>query len=109
MAADPTSLQAGLWLAALVSFALFGANAADVATVMYGWPDPLLVTASACALVASAMNILAIAALPAVWSGGRRVDSWPIRRKLAFTVTAVIYIGFTVLLGLAGALEPWSR
>ncbi|WP_397418543.1 serine hydrolase domain-containing protein [Phenylobacterium sp.] len=103
------TLQAGLWLAALVSFALFGANAADVATVMYGWPDPLLVTASACALVASAMNILAIAALPAVWSGGRRVDSWPIRRKLAFTVTAVIYVGFTVFLGLAGALEPWSR
>lgn len=103
------TLQAGLWIATLISFALFVAGTSDLAGVMYGWPGPLLVTASACALVASLMNILAIAALPAVWSGGRRVDSWPVRRKAAFTATAAIYVGFSVFLGVAGALEPWSR
>jgi CubicO group peptidase (beta-lactamase class C family) len=103
------TLQAGLWLVSLTCFALFGARAADVASIMYGWPGSLLVTASACALVASILHVLVAASLPAVWSGGRRVDSWPVIRKLAFTTTAGIYFAFTVVLALNGALEPWSR
>lgn len=103
------TMQAGLWVAALVLFAAFATQAEDVQKVMYGWPGPLLITASACALVAAALTLVTIAALPAVWQGGRRVDSWTVSRKLSFTVTVLIYAAFSVLLAMAGALEPWSR
>ena len=69
---------------------------------------PLLVTASACALVAAVLTITTLFALPAVWRGGRRVDSWPILRRCAFTLTLLIYATFAVLLARAGALSPWS-
>ncbi|MFZ5720770.1 MAG: serine hydrolase domain-containing protein [Pseudomonadota bacterium] len=103
------NIQAGLWLAALALFAAWGAGASNIEAIMYGWPGPLLVTASASALVAAALNLLTIAALPAVWQGGRRVDSWSAPRKLFFTLTVVIYTAFSVLLAMNGALEPWSR
>lgn len=103
------NIQAGLWL---VSFALFGAffahAAGDLAWVMYGWPNPSLILASACALVAAVLTLVTIAALPAVWSGGRRVDSWNYGRKAAFTYTVVVYSLFSILLAAWGALSPWS-
>lgn len=103
------NIQAGLWLAAMALFAIFTSNAtADLAPVMYGWPSPLIILASACALVASGLTILTVLALPAVWSGGRRVDSWSYLRKASFTITVLIYAGFAVMLGLWGALLPWS-
>jgi CubicO group peptidase (beta-lactamase class C family) len=103
------NIQAGLWLTALVLFGLFFAHAvSDLSWVMYGWPSPLIILASACALVAAALTLLTIAALPAVWSGGRRVDSWSPLRKLAFTITVAIYVAFSVMLALWGALMPWS-
>lgn len=103
------TMQAGLWIASLALFAAFANQALDVQTVMYGWPGPLLITASACALVAAALTLVTIAALPAVWQGGRRVDSWTASRKVFFTLTVLIYAGFSVLLAMNGALEPWSR
>ena len=101
-------MQAGLWLAAIGLFALFGQQAADRAKVMFGWPNPLVVTASTCALVATVLTVLTIAALPSVWQGGRRVDSWPLLRKVFFTLTVLIYAGVAVLLALWGGLAPWS-
>jgi len=108
-AAMVQTMQAGLWIAALLLFAAWGAGATDIPKIMYGWPGPLLITASACALVAAALSLITIAALPAVWQGGRRVDSWTVARKLAFTLTVLIYTVFSVLLAMNGALEPWSR
>lgn len=108
-AAIVQTMQAGLWLAAVALFAAWAGGASDIETVMYGWPGPLLVTASACALVAAALSLVTIAALPAVWQGGRRVDSWTASRKLFFTVSVLIYTAFSVILALNGALEPWSR
>lgn len=103
------NMQAGLWLAALVLFATWAAQASDLAAIMYGWPGPLVVTASACALVAAALTLLTILAVPAIWQGGRRVESWSGPRKAFFTITVLIYSAFSVLLALNGALEPWSR
>ncbi len=102
------TIQAGLWIAAIGLFALWGAGASDVQAIMYRWPGPLVVTASACALVAAALTLVTIVATPAIWQGGRRVDSWPVLRKVSFTLTVLIYAGFSVLLALGGALEPWS-
>lgn len=102
------NIQAGLWLAAMALVAAWAAQAADVATMFYGWPGPLLITASACALVAGALTVVTLLALPAVWQGGRRVDSWSGRRKAAFTITVLIYAAFTVLLAVWGLLSPWS-
>ncbi|MEW5687442.1 MAG: serine hydrolase [Pseudomonadota bacterium] len=103
------TMQAGLWIAALCLFAAFAGQASDIQQIMYGWPGPLLITASACALVAAALTLITIAALPAVWQGGRRVDSWPASRKVFFTFTVLTYTAFSVLLAMNGALEPWSR
>jgi CubicO group peptidase (beta-lactamase class C family) len=103
------NIQAGLWLAAIMLFALFVSGAtADLAPVMYGWPSPSIVLASACALVASGLTLITILVLPAIWSGGRRVDSWSYLRKFAFTATVAIYLSFAVMLGAWGALSPWS-
>lgn len=103
------NLQAGLWLIALASFGVWGAKALyDPARLVFGWPGPLLVTASACALVAAALTATTLVALPAVWRGGRRVDSWPILRRAAFTLTVAIYLAFSILLARAGGLAPWS-
>jgi CubicO group peptidase (beta-lactamase class C family) len=103
------NIQAGLWIAALALFAAWAAGAADIPSIMYGWPAPLVITASASALVAAALSLITIAALPAIWQGGRRVDSWTALRKVFFTLTVLIYTGFSVLLAMNGALEPWSR
>jgi hypothetical protein len=36
------------------------------------------------------------------------VESWTGWRKLRFSVTALVFLAFGVVLGLWGALEPWS-
>jgi hypothetical protein len=102
------NIQAALWLVAMVLFALWAAKSADIAQVMYGWPGALLITASACALVAGALTVTTVVALPAIWRGGRRVDSWTHLRKAFFTVTTLIYAAYSLILGLWGALSPWS-
>jgi len=100
--------QAALWLTAIGLFAIWASKTGDVAKVMYGWPGPFLVLASACALVATALTLATLVALPAVWRGGRRVDSWSPLRKLAFSVTVLVYAAFAVTLFSWGALSPWS-
>jgi CubicO group peptidase (beta-lactamase class C family) len=107
-AALTQNIQAGLWLAAMALLAAWAAQAADVAAIFYDWPGALLITASACALVAAALTLVTLAALPAIWQGGRRVDSWNGLRKTFFTITVVVYAAFAIVLGLWGALSPWS-
>lgn len=102
------NIQAGLWLAAFVLMGVWFGQIGDITRVMYDWPGALLVTASSCALVAAALTLVTIAALPAVWRGGRRVDSWTPLRKVFFTLTVAIYSAFAVVLGMWGALAPWS-
>ncbi|MDP3174957.1 MAG: serine hydrolase domain-containing protein [Phenylobacterium sp.] len=100
--------QAALWLAAIALFVAWAAKTGDAAEVMYGWPHPFLVVASACELVAAALTLATVVALPAVWRGGRRVDSWTPLRKAGFTLTVVIYAAFSAVLWTWGALSPWS-
>jgi hypothetical protein len=102
------NIQAGLWLTAIGLFAAWCVRSLDPAALVFGWPGGLLVTASACALVAAALTVTALVTLAAIWQGGRRVDSWSPLRKLAFTVTTVIYAAFSYLLLQAGALIPWA-
>jgi CubicO group peptidase (beta-lactamase class C family) len=102
------NIQAALWIASVALFALWLSKTGDLAEVMYRWPGVLMITASACALVAAALTIVTVIALPAIWRGGRRVDSWTQLRKAFFTVTVLIYAAFSVVLGLSGGLSPWS-
>jgi CubicO group peptidase (beta-lactamase class C family) len=103
------NIQGGLWLVSLAAFASWLARAfGDPANAVFSWPGAALITASACALVAAALTVTTLVALPAVWRGGRRVDSWPIQRRAAFTVTVIVYAVFSYLLAQAGALSPWS-
>jgi hypothetical protein len=99
---------AALWLVAMALFAVFALRAGDRAYVMYAWPTPALLIGSACALVAALLTGLTVVMAPAVWRGGRRVDSWTAWRKLRFSLSTLIFAGFSVLLALWGALEPWS-
>jgi hypothetical protein len=66
------------------------------------------VLASACAFVAGLLTFATLIFTPAIWRGGRRVDSWSQLRKSAFTLTVLIYTVFSVLLGVWGAIWPWS-
>ncbi|HVI34226.1 serine hydrolase domain-containing protein [Phenylobacterium sp.] len=102
------NIQAGLWLISMALLAVWATKTGDVSQIIYRWPGALLITASACALVAAALTLTTIIALPAIWRGGRRVDSWTHLRKAFFTVTVLVYAAFSVVLGLWGALSPWS-
>ena len=97
-----------LWLLSIGLFGVFAARASDLSYVMYAWPTPYLLIASACALVAAILTGFTLLMAPAVWRGGRRVDSWNAWRKLRFTLSTLVFTGFSVLLALWGALEPWS-
>ena len=101
------TLQAVLWLISLICFAFWAAGSADLQRVAFDWPGGLIITASACALVAGALGGINLLLLPVVWRGGRRVDSWTVGRKLRFTATALIFVAFTALVGLWGGLTPW--
>ena len=102
------NIQAVLWLAALLLFLVWLGKAGDSAEIMYRWPGALLIIASACALVAAGLTVITLLALPMLWRGGRRVDSWSGLRKTFFSVTVVVYAVFSVLLALDGGLSPWS-
>ncbi len=102
------TIQAVLWLLALALFSLWAAKIGDVTQIMYRWPGALILTASACALVAAGLTATTFLALPAIWRGGRRVDSWTHLRKAYFTLTLLIYGAFSIDLGIWGALSPWS-
>ena len=100
-------LQAGLWLIAMGCFAIWATRADDVLRLAYAWPGGLLVTASACALVAGILGVITLLLLPIIWKGGRRVDSWTVGRKLRFTATTLVFAAFTALIGAWGGLTPW--
>ncbi|MDI1365866.1 MAG: serine hydrolase [bacterium] len=100
--------QAALWLISLGGVGIFASKSKDISAVFFGWPSGWLVTASACALVASALTAVTLVMAPVVWRGGRRVDSWTTLRKLAFTFTALLYAVLAVLLAMWNFLLPWS-
>jgi hypothetical protein len=106
------ALQAGaavLWFVAAGAFAVWGLRALnDPSLAYFEWPGPWVMIASSCALVAALCSALQLLLLPGVWRGGRRVDSWTGGRKFAFSVTTLVFLAFSALLGLWGALEPWS-
>ena len=102
------NIQAVLWIASMGLFALWFSKTGDLAEVMYRWPGVLMITASACALVAAGLTATTFLVLPAIWRGGRRVDSWSHLRKAAFTLTVLVYLAFSTDLALWGALSPWS-
>ncbi len=97
-----------LWLVAMATFGAWGAGAGDVGRIVYGWPGPLVIVASSCALVGAMLTVLLLALTPVVWRGGRRLDSWSTGRKFRFTVTTVVFAAFAAQLLLWGALAPWS-
>lgn len=102
------TIQAVLWLTALTGVGIFAAGASDVAKVFFGWPSGWLLTASACAFVATLLTIATLAMAPVVWRGGRRVDSWTSLRKLGFTCTTLIFLSFALILAAWGFLEFWN-
>lgn len=102
------TIQAALWLIAVLSIANWASKADDIAAIFFDWPGGWLLTASSCALVAAVLGLITLALLPFVWRGGRRVDSWSGLRKLSFTSTALIFAAFSLVLALRGALAPWD-
>ena len=98
-----------LWFVAVAGFGFWALRALrDPALGFSEWPGPWVVVASSGALVASLCSLGQVLLLPAVWQGGRRVESWTSWRKLRFSLTALIFLAYGVLLMLWGALEPWS-
>lgn len=98
-----------LWLIVFGAFGLWLVGVRDIERLMYHWPGGLLLVASTCAFVAAVLTALTLVMTPMIWRGGRRLDSWSGWRKLQFTTTTALFAAFSVILGLWGALEPWSR
>ncbi|WP_347276710.1 serine hydrolase domain-containing protein [Caulobacter endophyticus] len=90
--------QAVLWLGAMICTGVFAAGSSDVASVVFEWPSGWLLTASALAVVASALSVVAVPIMFLTWRGGRRVDSWGDLRKVSFAVTVLIFLLFSFLL-----------
>jgi CubicO group peptidase (beta-lactamase class C family) len=98
-----------LWFIAVGGFGWWAVRALNDRNLPFAeWPGPWVVIASSCAMVASLCSLGQALMLPAVWQGGRRVDSWTSWRKLRFSMTALIFLGFAMILLLWGALQPWS-
>ncbi len=100
--------QSALWLVSVGLFGVWALRAGDVARVMYDWPGVMLVGASASALVASLLSLPTLLLIPSIWRGGRRLDSWGAARKARYSLLALEFTAFAVLLASWGALEPWS-
>jgi CubicO group peptidase (beta-lactamase class C family) len=101
--------SSALWLvAAAVTGVWLWSVSGEEPGAQFDWPGMPVVIASACALIAALASVGQLLALPAVWRGGRRLDSWTAGRKLTFTVTVALYMAFSVQLAMWGALEPWN-
>jgi hypothetical protein len=96
------------WWIAAGSFLAWAVSAADVVNIFYSWPGPLVIGASTAALAAAVMTFVSLLFLPAVWRGSLDGGSWPVWRKVRFTVALAAFAGFAVVLGAWGALQPWA-
>jgi CubicO group peptidase (beta-lactamase class C family) len=99
---------AGLWALAFVAAAVFAAGIGNQGRLLADWPSPVLITASAAALVAAVLSDLALLLAPFAW-WGEAGEGWGGWRKLRFSMTALIFAAFGFQLAYWGALEPWSR
>ena len=96
-----------LFLLALAAFGVWATGTGDVARVVYHWPGPMLLIASACSLVAALLSLVSLGIAPLVWRGGRRLDSWSSMQKLRFTGASLLFVIFSIVLLHWGALAPW--
>lgn len=103
------TIQSVLWLIAFACLGLWARQTGDIAKIFFDWPNGLLITASAAALVAAVLTVVSLALLVFVWRGGRRLDSWSPGRKLRFTATVVIFALFSLALATRGAIYPWAN
>ena len=91
-------------LLAQTALVAYVAGASDPAKLVFGWPSPLMITASSLALAASLATLAGATLLPFLW----RETGWTWRRKVAFTLTAAFGLGLAALLLRWGFLAPWS-
>ncbi len=96
-----------LFLLALAAFGAWAAGTGDVTRVVYHWPGPLLLIASACSLVGALLSLVSLGIAPLVWRGGRRLDSWSSVQKLRFTGASLLFVTYSIVLLHWGALAPW--
>ncbi|HEY3948157.1 serine hydrolase domain-containing protein [Phenylobacterium sp.] len=97
---------AALWLFAVPAFALkLQAAVADQSTVVFGWPQPIVIATATAGLAAAALSWAAAALTPFAWAGR---DGWSGWRKLRFTATILVFSALGLLLATRGALQPWN-
>lgn len=102
------AIQSLLLLLALLLFGVWAQGISDLPELFFRWPSAWVFTASTATLVSAVLAVVTLIMLPEVWQGGRRVDSWTAWRKGRFTLTALLYTAFGLLLFHQGALIPWS-
>jgi CubicO group peptidase (beta-lactamase class C family) len=93
---------ATLWLLAIACYYLFLPQVDDSFAMMFGWPAPLMLAFSWLALASTALSLLQLAGLPLIWNSGT-APPW---RKAHFTLTAILFVTFGVMLAARGALGP---
>ncbi|MGH6999517.1 MAG: hypothetical protein ACREEO_15085, partial [Phenylobacterium sp.] len=99
-------LAAGLWLLAMGTFGAKAAQAlTDQSSLVFGWPGPLMLTASGAGLAAAALSGAALVMTP--WAVAQQ-GGWSWWRKARFAATVAVFSAFGLLLAVLGALQPWN-
>jgi len=100
MAGGVQTATALVWLTSLVAFACWGATSADNDGLMYGWPGPFLVWFVWSGRVAALLGLANIGLIMSVV----RATGWSRGRKVRYTLSALIFVAATVLIGMRGGL-----
>jgi len=94
---------AALWLVA------FAAAHLSSGAERYDWPGAWLLTASTAALLAAIGSAALLVVTPLIWRRAQAGEGgWSTWYKSSYTVAAVVFICFAVLVGVRGGLRPWA-
>jgi CubicO group peptidase (beta-lactamase class C family) len=92
------------WITAFVGLAGWAANAGDSYGLVFGWPGPLITTATWAAAAAAILSVIGLALLAPIW----RSEGWSGWRKVRYGATATVYCALAALLLVRGGLAVWS-
>lgn len=105
-----TMAASGAWLFSILAFNLWRARSDDPVNWYFDFPGSLLLTASVAALAATAggIAILAVLMSSARTRGEPGAGAMSLVGLAVYSLTALTYLFFAVILASWGALSPWA-
>jgi len=100
-------IQAGAalgWTASITALGAWLANADDNYTALMGWPGPFITTFVWAGALAALLSLVCMALALAVWRG----EGWTRWRKMRWSMTTAIFLGYAGLVFIRGGLDVFS-